>query len=105
MANNAPPKLSYTPVSVEGDVEVNVRFGGWNPVDTLRGFFTIDSQMDQGDYLMDRSRHLLGKHLQLMEVEDQTIVRDSYTESVFNVCVALSCNDVQCTGHEMLRTG
>jgi hypothetical protein len=83
MASNALPKLNYTPVSVQGVVEVNGRFGGWNPIDSLRGFFTIDGQVEEGDYFMDRSRHLLEKHLQMMDLEDQTNVRNSYKESDF----------------------
>jgi len=88
-------KPNYTPISVEGVVEVNGRFGGWNLIDGLRGFFTTDSQVDEGDYFMDRSRHLLEKHLQLMDLEDQNNLRYRYFKSVFIVCVVLPCNDMQ----------
>jgi hypothetical protein len=95
MASNAPQNLNYTPVSVEGVIEVNGRFGGWNPIDSLRNFFTVDSQVEEGDYFMDRSRHLLDRHLQLMALQDQNNLCNRYVESVFNVCVALPCNDMQ----------
>jgi hypothetical protein len=95
MANNAPPKINCTPISVEGVVEVNGRFGGWNPIDSLRGFFTVDSQVEEGDYFMDRSRNLLERHLQVMALGDQTTIHDRFTKSVFNVCIALPCNDMQ----------
>ncbi len=94
MANNT-QKLNYTPISVEGVFEVNGRFGGWNPIDSLRDIFTVDSQVEQGDYFMDRSRNLLEKHLQLMDLEDQTTVRHRYMKSVSTFvlrCRLLTCD-------------
>ena len=85
MADNIPQNLKYTPVRVEGVVEVDARLVGGSLIDSLRRTFTIDRQIDRGDYFMDRSLNLLEKHLQLMLLSDQMTIQTQYTGSVFNV--------------------
>ena len=85
MANNTPKNLKYTPIGVEGVVEVNAHLVGGSLIDSLRRIFTVDRQMEQGDYFMDRSLNLLEKHLQLMILRDQMAIRTQFTESVVNV--------------------
>jgi hypothetical protein len=84
MANDIPQNLKYTRIGVEGVVEVNAHLVGSSLIDSLRRTFTIDSQMEQGDSFMDRSLNLLEKHLQLMLLREQNIIRQRYIESVFN---------------------
>jgi hypothetical protein len=89
MAKDIPQNLKYTPIGVEGVVEVNAHLVGSSLIDSLRRTFTVDSQMEQGDYFMDRSMGLLEKHLQLMLLGDQNTIRDRYLKSVFNgLCCA-----------------
>jgi hypothetical protein len=104
MANDIPQKLKYTPIGVEGVVEVNAHLVGNSLIDSLRRAFTIDSQMEQGDFFMDRSMDLLEKHLQLMKLNDQITIQDRYMQSVFNVlcCTAesLKCDTPMHQGAE-----
>jgi hypothetical protein len=87
--NDIPNNLKYTPIGVEGVVEVNAHLVGGSVIDSLRRTFTIDSQMEQGDYFMDRSLDLLEKHLQLMLLHEQVPIKKSYLKSVFNyLCCA-----------------
>jgi hypothetical protein len=88
MVNDIPQNLKYTLIGVEGVVEVNAHLVGGSLVDSLRRTFTIDSQMEQGDNFMDRSRGLLEKHLQLMQLREQIAIRQHYMRSVFD---ALCC--------------
>ena len=44
--------------------------------------FTTSYQVQKGDFLMDRSRGLLQRHLKRMRLEDQNIIRESYKEWV-----------------------
>ena len=85
MTSNVPQKSKYTPIGAEGVVEVNVHLVGSSLIDSLRRTFTVGSQMEQGDYFMDRSLDLLEKHLQLMLLRDQANIRTRYMKSVFNV--------------------
>ena len=84
MANDIPKNLKYTPIGVEGVVEVNAHLVGGSVIDSLRRTFTIDSQMEQGDYFMDRSLDLLEKHLQMMLLREQITIQQGYMESVFH---------------------
>jgi hypothetical protein len=43
---------------------------------------------------MDQSRDLLQRHLQLIQLSEQTLIRRGYTKSVYSVCVAQSNSDV-----------
>jgi hypothetical protein len=102
MAIDIPRNLKYTPIGVEGVVEVNARLVGSGLIDSLRRTMTVDSQMEEGDYFMDRSMDLLEKHLQLMRLREQTIIRTRYIKSVFNVlCCAtefLKCDTLTYQG-------
>jgi hypothetical protein len=78
MANNF--SQNHTP-NVLGGVELTV--GGFvdvtgPPIGTkgLWGDFTASTQIEEGDYLMDRSRDLLRRHLQMIEVHDQDTIRE-----------------------------
>jgi hypothetical protein len=39
--------------------------------------------MQDGDYIVDRSRTLLHMHLQLMRPQDQNVIRQNYDALVF----------------------
>jgi len=81
MANDIPQKSKYTPIGVEGVVEVNAHLVGSSLIDSLRRTFTIEGKMEQGDYFMDRSMDLLEKHLQLMEFSEQSAIRIRYLKA------------------------
>ena len=85
MANNIPKNLKYIPIGVEGVVEVNAHLVGDSLIDSLRRTFTVNRQIEQADYFMDRSLNLLEKHLQLMLLSDQMTIRSQYLLSVFSV--------------------
>lgn len=90
MANDIPQNLKYTPIGVEGVIEVNAHLARGNLLDSLRRTFTIDSQMDEGDYFMDRSLGLLEKHFKLMRLIEQNNTLDQYLKLVSNyLCCAV----------------
>lgn len=88
MANNV--SQNHTPdllggafeVNVGGVVEVTGPLIGWSIIDGLRRKFSASGQMEEGDYFMDRSRELLRRHLQLIEVNDQDTIRVNMDEFV-----------------------
>ena len=90
--NDTPQNLPYIPIGVDGVVEVRGHLVGSSLIDGLRRIFATDSQMEQGDYHMDRSVDLLYRHLQLMALKDQNAIRHRFLKSVFNVlcCAAES---------------
>jgi len=96
MANDIPQSLKYTPIGVEGVVEVNAHLVGGSLIDSLRKTFTVDRQIEQADFFMDRSLNLLEKHLRLMLLRDQIAIQTPFMESVFNgLCCAtesLNCD-------------
>ncbi|KAH9978289.1 hypothetical protein BJV74DRAFT_142156 [Russula compacta] len=79
MANNF--SQNYAPKIVEGAVEVTGHIIGRSLIDGLRKSFTTSSQVEEGDYFMDQSRDLLQKHLQLIQLNEQTIIRHRYVEA------------------------
>jgi hypothetical protein len=72
-------------VTVGGVVNVTGPPVGWNIIDGLRRKFTTSSQMQQGDDLMDNTRVLLKRHLQLIEVREQDAIRRSIEELVLTI--------------------
>src|SRR5216683_275639 len=78
---------SHGPHIVEAVVEVAGHLLGRTVIDYLRKNLMTSRQVEQGDDYMDRSRELLQKHLQLMELDEQARVRDNYMKSVHNVCM------------------
>lgn len=84
MANNVPP--NHTPdggfidETVGGVVDVAGPLIGRNIIDGLRRKFSPSGMVQEGDFLMDRSRDLLGRHLQLMDVRDHKAIRTSFDE-------------------------
>jgi hypothetical protein len=67
---------------VGGVVEVAGPLIGRSIIDGLRTTFSASGQMKKGDYFMDRSRELLRRHLQLMEVDEQDAIRAQFDELV-----------------------
>jgi hypothetical protein len=61
--------------------------GGAAVIDLLRRNFITGGQLQQGDDFMDRSRDLLQRHLELMELNQQNIIRGTYFKSVYYVRV------------------
>ena len=90
MANDVPQHLRYIPVGAEGVIEVNAHLVGGSLIDSLRRTFTTDSQMEEGDFFMGRSRNLLHRHQQLMLVREKVAIRQHLVESVFK-CFVLCC--------------
>src|SRR6266478_6969603 len=73
--NNAPDILGgAVEVTIGGVVEVTSPLVGESLVSGLLRNFSTSSQLHAGDYLMDRSRALLHKHFQLMEVKEQKVI-------------------------------
>lgn len=66
--------------SFGGVIDVDGPLIGRSIIDGLRTKFSASGQLQRGDYFMDRSRELLRKHLQLMEVREQDIVRKKFEE-------------------------
>jgi hypothetical protein len=78
MANNHNP---------DKPVDVTSPFIGRSILDGLRTNFSSNNLMQEGDDLMDRSRVLLNRHIQLIEVRDQAVIRRSIVESVKTIYV------------------
>jgi len=83
MANGV--SQSYAPsgvveVIVGGTIDVSGPLVGRSIIDGLRKKFSPSGQVQEGDDLMDRSRDLLRRHLQLMEVNDQDAIRKKIDE-------------------------
>lgn len=84
MANNLSqnrPSESFggvVEVSVGGVIDVDGPLIGRSIIDGLRAKFSASGQMKKGDYFMDRSRELLRRHLQLMEVREQDTIRTNF---------------------------
>ena len=83
MANNvsrdhAPEFLGgVVEVNVGGVVEVTGPLIGRSIIDGLWKKFSASGLVQEGDDFMDRSRVLLRRHLQLIEVNDQDTIRDN----------------------------
>jgi len=76
MANEV--SLNHVPNYLLGgtiDVEVISPLVGKSIFDSLRRKFSTSGQMESGDYFMDRSRELLRRHLQLIELDQQDTIR------------------------------
>lgn len=80
--NHASDSAGGIDVNVDGFIDVNSPLVGRSILDGLRRRFSTNDQMKEGDYLMDRSRNMLRKHLQLIEVDDQDTIRRSIDELV-----------------------
>ncbi|KAI9461052.1 hypothetical protein F5148DRAFT_1215944 [Russula earlei] len=77
MANNVSqgraPEIVVGVVKVTGPV-------GRSLIDTLWDNLSTDRQRQQGDYYMDLSRGLLQRHLKLIQIKTQFIIRGLYDE-------------------------
>lgn len=90
MANNIPQNHSHAPdfrggvfgITVEAFVDANSPLVGKSIINGLWSKISTSSQMRHGNYLMDRSRDLLGRYLQLIEDHQQDVIWDSIDESV-----------------------
>jgi hypothetical protein len=67
-------------VIVGGAIDVSGPLVGRSIIDGLRKRFSPNGQVQEGDDLMDRSRDLLRRHLQLMEINDQDAIRKKIDE-------------------------
>jgi hypothetical protein len=81
---------SYTPqfADVFAEVASDLFKNSGGLFNLLRRNFLISGQAQQGDDFMDQSRDLLQRHLQLIELSEQTRIRRGYTKSVYSVRVA-----------------
>lgn len=71
------------PSEAIGDVdEVTGQSVGRSLIDSLRRRLTPGSQVQQGDQLMDQSRKMLHRHLQLIDRNDKVHIRQHYDGSV-----------------------
>jgi hypothetical protein len=78
---NYPPAIEI----VGGTIEVTNHLDGRNLIGGLwRNFFTGNLVQD-GDYLMGRSRVLLDRHFNLIPLRDQKIIRHTYDTLVSGI--------------------
>ena len=82
MANNVPPNHApdggFIEPTVGGVVDVAGPHIGRSIIDGIRRKFSPSGLEQEGDFLMDQSRDLLRRHLQLMEVHDQDAIRNNF---------------------------
>jgi hypothetical protein len=71
---NYPPAIEI----VGGTIEVTGHLDGRSLISGLWRTIFTGSLLQDGDYFMDRSRVLLQRHLRLMRLQDQKIVRHTY---------------------------
>lgn len=69
-------------VTIEGFVDVNSPLVGSSIFNGLWRKLSISSQMQQGDYLLDRSRDLFRRYLQLIELHQHDVIWDTIDELV-----------------------
>jgi hypothetical protein len=69
-------------VGVNGVVEVTGPLIGRNIIDGLWRKLSPRSQIQEGDYFMDRSRDLLRRHIQLIELREKGTISRSINELV-----------------------
>ena len=80
MPNNVPPNPTsdslgdVIEVNVGGVVEVNGSLIGRSIIDGFWSKFSPSSQIQEGDYYMDRSRDLLKRHLRLIDLDEQDAI-------------------------------
>lgn len=94
MANDISPNHAldggFTEETVEGVVNVAGPLIGRSIIDGLRRKFFPSGLVQEGDILMDRSRDLLGRHFQLMEVHDQDTVRENVDQLISTIYISQS---------------
>lgn len=72
---------SHYPPAIEivgGTIEVHGHLDGRSLIGGLWRTIFTGSLIQDGDYLMDRSRALLQRHLKLMQFQDQNLIRHNY---------------------------
>lgn len=89
MANNVHQNPNHVPdlggihgVTIEGFVDVNSPLVGSSIFNGLWRKLSTSSQIQQGDYLVDRSRDLFRRHLQLIELHQHDVIWDTIDELV-----------------------
>jgi len=84
MANNVSlnhaPDAGFIEESAGGVVNVDGPLIGRSLIDSIRRKISPSVLVQDGDLIMDRSRDLLRRHFQLMEVRDQDEIRDSFDD-------------------------
>jgi hypothetical protein len=84
MANNVSlnhaPDAGFIEESAGGVVNVDGPLIGRSLIDSIRRKISPSVLVQDGDLIMDRSRDLLRRHFQLMEVRDQDEIRDNFDE-------------------------
>jgi hypothetical protein len=73
-SKNYPPEVEI----IGGVIEVTGSPDGRHLISGLWKIFTTSYQVQKGDFLMDRSRGLLQRHLKRMRLEDQNVIRETY---------------------------
>lgn len=69
-------------VAVNGVIEVTGPLIGRSIIDGLWKKISPRSQIQEGDYFMDRSRDLLRRHIQLIELREQDVISRNIHELV-----------------------
>ncbi|KAF8463398.1 hypothetical protein DFH94DRAFT_699535 [Russula ochroleuca] len=84
MANNVSlnhaPDAGFIEESAGGVVNVDGPLIGRSLIDSIRRKISPSVLVQDGDLIMDRSRDLLRRHFQLMEVRDQDEIRDNFDD-------------------------
>jgi hypothetical protein len=75
---------------VGGTVEVTGHLDGRSLISSLWRNLCASSLAQDGDHLMDRSHGLLQRHLKLMDLQDQDMIRDSLDTLVSGILIAQS---------------
>jgi len=65
---------------VGGVIEVTGSPDGGRLISGLWRIFTTSYQVQKGDFLMDRSRSLLQRHLKRMQLDDQNVIQETYED-------------------------
>ena len=73
-SQNYPPAIEI----VGGTIEVTSHLDGRSLISGLWRTVFTGSLVQDGDYFMDRSRTLLQRHLRLMRLRDQKVIRHTY---------------------------
>ena len=91
MVNNNTENYPIEVEIVGGVIEVAGNPDGGRLISGLWRIFTTSYQVQKGDFLMDRSRGLLRRHLKRMDLEDRDFVEETYEEWVqFHITKSVS---------------
>ena len=83
--NNCPPGINI----VGGTIEITGHLDGRGLITVLWRTLSTSSLAKDGDHLMDQALSLLQRHLKLMPLQEQNVIRESLDLLVSSIHIAI----------------